>query len=95
MRDVTFQLDPNGGAEILQQMMMPTIRRAGEAIASRAQSMAGSVSTNPPKITVSTAVGRIKRGERAIATIRANGINAHANYIGHMVLSKSKDAGRS
>lgn len=94
-KDVTFQLDPKGGAEVLQQMMMPTIRRAGEQIASRAESMAGSVSTNPPKISVSTAVGRIKRGERAIATIRADGLNAHSNYIGHMVLVKSKDAGRS
>lgn len=94
-KDVTFQLDPHGGAEVLQQMMMPTIKKAGEAIAARAQSMAGGVTSNPPKISVSTKVGIIRRGERAIATIVANGNNAHANYIGHMVLAKSKDAGRA
>lgn len=94
-RDVTFQLDPRGGAEVLQQMMMPTIRKSGAAIAARGQSMASGISSNPPKVTVSTKVGIIKRGQRAIATVRAEGNNAHANYIGHIVLAKAKDAGRS
>lgn len=93
-KDVTFQLDPAGGAEVLQQMMMPTIRQAGEAIAARANSMAQSQSSRPPQISVSTKVGIIKRGQRAIATIQATGDNPHANYIGHSVLAKSKDAGR-
>lgn len=95
VRDITFQLDPAGGAEILQNMMLPTIKQAGDAIAARAQSMAQSQSSNPPSITVSTKVGTIKRGQRAIATIQASGIDAHSNYIGHTVLAKSKDAGRN
>jgi hypothetical protein len=92
--DVSFYLDPSGGADILQNMMMPTIKQAGEAIAARAQAMASSQSSDPPTITVTTAVGTIKRGERAIATIRSVGHDAHSNYIGHMALAKSKDAGR-
>lgn len=56
--------------------------------------MAASQSSNPPDITVTTGVGVIKRGQRAIATIRATGSDAHANYIGHQALAKAKDAGR-
>lgn len=95
VKDVTFQLDPAGGAEILQQMMLPTIKQAGESIAARANSMAQSQSSNPPEITVSTTVGIIKRGQRAIATLRADANNPHSLYIGRMALVKSKDAGRS
>lgn len=93
-KDVTFQLDPIGGAEVLQVMMMPTIRQAGAAIAARATSMAQSQSSNPPSISVSNDVSVIKRGYRAISTIRATGDNAHASYIGYMALVKAKDAGR-
>lgn len=92
--DVTFQLDPKGGEEILQNMAMATITQSAKAIATRAQTMAASVSAEPPEIEVTTHVGTIRRGVRAIATVKAIGKNAHQNYIGHSVLLKSKDAGR-
>ena len=94
-KDITFQLDTDAAAKILTEMAMPTIKQRGEAIAARAQSIAASISTDPPEITVSTAVGTIRRGTRAIATVRANGRDAHQNYIGYTALSKSKDAGRA
>lgn len=93
-RDVTFQLDPAGGAEILQNMVKPTIDKAGQAIAARARAMANSQTSNAPTITVTTKVGVIKRGQRAIATIEADGNNAHSNYIGHQAIAKARDAGR-
>lgn len=95
VKDITFQLDPDGGAEILQNMMMPTIQQAGTAIGARANSMAQSQSSNPPSISVSTKVGIIKRGQRAIATLSVDASDAHSLYIGRMALIKSKDAGRS
>lgn len=93
-KDVSFALDPKGGEEILQGMMMPTVKQKADAIAARAQSMAGSMSNHPPNITVTTKIGTIKRGVRAIATIGAEGRDAHQSYIGHYVLSRAKDAGR-
>ena len=93
-KDVSFQLDPQGGADILQKMAAPVVKRSADAIAARAKSMAGSLSSEPPEISVSTRVGTIKRGVRAIATISAEGKDSHQNYIGHLALSKAKDAGR-
>jgi hypothetical protein len=93
--DVAFSLDPAGGQEILVSLAMATIKERGQAITARAQSMASSISSDPPEISMTTAPGTIKRGVRAIATIRAVGKNAHQNYIGHMVLAKAKDAGRT
>jgi predicted pyridoxine 5'-phosphate oxidase superfamily flavin-nucleotide-binding protein len=93
-RDVSFQLDTAAAEVILTDMVAPLIKQSGEAIAARAQSMAASMSTDPPNITVSTNVGTIKRGRRAIATITATGKDAHQNYIGHMALLKARDAGR-
>lgn len=87
-------MDTKGGEEILQSMMMPTVKAKADAIAARATSMAGSMSKEPPTISVSTKIGTIKRGVRAIATISAEGGNAHQNYIGHYVLARAKDAGR-
>lgn len=87
-------MDTKGGEEILQSMMMPIVKQKAEAIAARAQSMAGSMSKTPPNISVTTKIGTIKRGVRAIATISADGKNAHQNYIGHYVLARAKDAGR-
>lgn len=52
------------------------------------------MSSEPPEITVSTSVGTVKRGKRAIATVRVNGKDAHQNYIGRMALIKARDAGR-
>ena len=91
---VTFQLDIDAAAVIIGAMSMPLIRQSGNAIGARAQSMAGSISTNPPEITVTTAIGTIKRGQRAIATVSAHSEDAHQNYIGNTALRKAKDAGR-
>lgn len=93
-RDVTFQLDTAAAESILTEMVAPLIKQSGEAIAARAQSMAASMSSDPPTITVTTTVGTIKRGRRAIATIRATGKDAHQSYIGHLALIKARDAGR-
>jgi hypothetical protein len=93
-KDVSFSLDPAGGQDILVNLAATTIRERGQAIASRAQSMASSISSDPPEISMTSAPGTIRRGVRAIATIKAVGKNAHQNYIGHMVLAKAKDAGR-
>lgn len=93
-KDVSFQLDVAGGQEVLEKMAAPAVKQAAEAIATRARSMASSMSSDPPEITVSTTVGTIRRGTRAIATVRAVGNNNRQNYVGHMALAKSKDAGR-
>lgn len=93
-KDVSFFLDTLAAQEILTKMAMPVVKQKADAIAARATSMAGSMSKNPPNITVSTRVGTVKRGLRAIATITAEGRDAHQSYIGHYVLSRAKDAGR-
>jgi len=93
-KDVVFILDIEAASVILTDMVAPTIEKSGEAIASRAQSMAGSMSSDPPNISVSTSVGTVKRGKRAIATITSTGNSAHQNYVGYMALQKAKDAGR-
>lgn len=79
---------------ILTDMVAPLIKQSGDAIAARAQSIASSMSSDPPEITVTHTVGTIKKGRRAIATVTARGRDAHQNYIGHMALIKARDAGR-
>jgi hypothetical protein len=93
-KDVSFVLDQTGGQDILQKMSASLVKRSADAIAGRARSMAGSLTSNPPTITVETRIGTIKRGVRAIATVKAEGQDSHANYIGHVALAKAKDAGR-
>ena len=93
-QDVSFFLDTAAAEEILTVMAMPVVKAKAEAIAARANSMAGSMSKTPPNITVTTRVGTVKRGVRAIGEVRAEGRNAHQNYIGHYVLARAKDAGR-
>lgn len=94
-RFITFALDTGGGQDVLTGLAMKTIKQSGEAVKARASAMASSMSSNPPQISISTSVGTIRRGRRAIATIRADGgADAHKNYIGAMALAKSKDAGR-
>lgn len=93
-KDASFQLDPKGGEDILQKMVEPTIRKAANAIADRATSMVQSMSSNPPEISTSNAIGIIRRGMRAISTIKATGNNKHALYIARVALKKAKDAGR-
>lgn len=94
VKRATFQLDPKGGEDILQRMMMPVVDKSAKAIAARARGIASSQTQSPPLITVETKVGIIRHGQRAIATVKAEGIDNHANYIGHQALVKSKDAGR-
>lgn len=93
-KDVTFALDTAAAQEILTDMAMPLVKQAADAIGARAQSIASSISSDPPEITVTTAKGTIRRGVRAIGTVRANGRDAHQNYIGAVALAKSKDAGK-
>lgn len=93
-KNVTFQLDLAGGAEVLQNMAAPLIRQSAQAVGSRAQSMAGSISSNAPTINVSTEVGVIKRGQRAIGTVSANPVNARQRYVAIEALKKSLDAGK-
>lgn len=93
-RDVSFHLDVDAASVILTDMVAPVIKQSGEAIAARARSMASSMSSDPPTITITHSVGTVKKGRRAIATITATGKDAHENYIGHLALAKAKDAGR-
>ena len=93
-KDVSFSLDQVAASVILTDMVAPVLKQSAEAIASRARAMAGSMSSDPPEITVTESVGVVKRGRRAIATVTAKGVDAHANYIGHQALAKAKDAGR-
>ena len=93
-KDVSFSLDTQAAGQILTSMVAPVIKQSGEAIAARARSMAGSMSSDPPEITVTHSVGVVKRGARAIATIRAHSDDAHEAYIGAVALAKAKDAGR-
>ena len=93
-KDVTFQLDPDAAADILQNMAMPLVVQSTNAMAARAQSIAGSTSSDPPDITMSTTVGTIKRGRRAIGTVTIKANDAHQMYIGRMALIKAKDAAK-
>ena len=92
--DVKFSLDAAAASDILTDMALPIVERSAQAIAARAQAMAQSMSSDPPTIDVTTQVGTIRRGVRAISTVRSEGKDAHQNYIGQQALSKSKDAGR-
>lgn len=92
--DVDFYLDTAAASVILTDMVAPVIKQKAEAIANRARSMAGSMSSDPPEITVTNTVTTVKKGARAVAYITAHGNDAHQNYIGAMALAKSKDAGR-
>jgi hypothetical protein len=94
-KDVSFSLDLGGGQQILTNMVAPVIKQSAEAIAARARSMASSISSDPPAISVSTEIRPSKRGgARVVGVVRAQGSDAHENYIGHVALAKAKDAGR-
>lgn len=92
-RNVRFQLNLAGGAEILQNMAASAVNQSANAIAGRARSNAASLSSKPPKIDVYSSVGVIKRGSRAIAVVRADG-NSRDVYIATKAISKAKDAGK-
>ena len=74
-------------------MVRKKIEQSADAIAARARSMAASQTSDPPVFSVTSGVGRIKRGDRAIATISVDG-DARQTYIGRMALVKAKDAGK-
>lgn len=93
-KDISFQLDTDAAADILQSMAMATVQTSTNAMAARAQSIANSTSSDPPDITSSTGVGTIKRGRRAIGTVTIKGNDAHQMYIGRMALIKAKDAAK-
>jgi len=92
----TFQLDTAAaGQVILQNMVASVTARSGNAIASRAASIAGSISTSSEvEFKVNTKVGTIKRGKRAITKVSADFSNKRESYIAHTALAKAKDAGR-
>lgn len=92
----TFQLDISAaGRAILQNMAMPTVQQSAAAIMGRADAMATAQSSEAPGFSLSSRVGVIKRGSRAIATVTANTTSsAHAAYIARQALVKAKDAGR-
>lgn len=94
-KDISFSLDIGGaGEDILQAMAAAPAKQAAEAIAARASGMAAGLDENPPSFNVFSSVGTIKRGQRAIATIRANANNPRQRYVARQALLKSKDAGR-
>ena len=94
-KDVSFSLDTKGGEEILTSMVAPVIQQSANAIAARARSMAGSISSQPPAISVNTARQTSRRGgSRTVAIIRAEGNDDHQNYIGYQALAKARDAGQ-
>lgn len=93
-KDVTFQLDKSGGADILQNMAMPLVRSSAQSISSRANSMAASMTSRPPTFKMESSVGIIKRGQRAIATVSSSAIDSRQSYIAYEALRKSKDGGR-
>lgn len=93
-RKETVWIDPAGGAYVLQLMTKQIVNDAGTKISSRANLIARSMSSNPPTFKVTTKVGVIRRGERAICTIQADGVTDRQMYIARMALTKAKDAGK-
>lgn len=98
---VTFQLDTAAAGEIiLQGLSAPLVKQSAESISARASSMATSLSSKAPDFTVTTQVGIIKVGSRAIATVTANlndsdhSLAEHQQYIAYEALTKARDAGR-
>lgn len=93
-KDTSFVLDIGGGKKILTDMMMPTIKQKAAAITARANSMAATMSDDPPEFTMTTQVGTIKNGVRAFATISSGDGTRRQNYIANYVIARAKDAGR-
>lgn len=98
-RDVRFSMNTGvgGGQDIIQQMAMPLVKKSAEAIAQRAGSISGSITSKPIEFKVNTYVGLPNRsgGKRAVAEVVADGIvTDHQRYSGLTAVQKSKDAGR-
>lgn len=91
----TFQLDISGaGQEILQSLAASTAKQAADAIGGRANAMASAMDSDAPTFEVFSSVGTIKRGQRAIATVKANTNSARQRYVAFTAINKAKDAGR-
>lgn len=93
-KDVSFWLNPAGGAYVLQLDTQKVLVEAANKIANRATYMSKTVSSNPPQFKVTNKVGVIRRGERRIAYVYADATNKHQTYIAKSVLPKSTDAGK-
>lgn len=98
-RDVRFSMNTGagGGQDIIQQMAMPMVEKSAEAIASRASSISGSITSKPIQFKVNTGIGLPNRrgGMRAVAEVVADGIfDDHQKYAGYTAVQKAKDAGR-
>lgn len=98
-RDVRFSMNTGvgGGRDIIQNMAMPLVKKSAEAIAQRAGSISGSITSKPIEFKVNTYVGLPNRsgGKRAVAEVVAGGITTdHQRYSGFAAVQKSKDAGR-
>lgn len=90
----TFQLDISGAESVITDMSRGLVEQATKAIQSRANTIAGSMSSTAPSFTSDVKVGTIRRGRRAIGTVSASFNNPRESYIVHTALAKSKDAGR-
>lgn len=93
-KEITFQLDIKGAEAVLTDMAQPLVQKSAQAISHRADGIAAATSSKAPAFSVTTEVGTIKRGRRAIATVKADFNNPRESYIVHNALVKAKDAGR-
>lgn len=94
MAEFTFVLDTEKANKILTEMSSNLVNQSANAVAQRAQGMISSISSQPLKVNVSTNVGIIRRGTRAIGKVSINTANKHQAYVANTVLRKAKDAGR-
>ena len=99
-RNVSFSMNTgvNGGADIIQHMAAPMIRKAGESIAERANKISPAIRATPQKFEVSeTRIGlKNKRGGmRAYVEVRATKpVGGDAYYNDYQTLHLAVDAGR-
>ena len=83
-KNITFQLNTGGGANVLQEMAMGQVRKSTSAITSRANSLSNI------KWSSSTSVAVNVRGLREIGVVATQTKNPEAMSI----LKKAIDAGR-
>lgn len=98
-RDVRFSMNTGagGGQDIIREMAMPVVKKSAEAIAQRASSISGSITSRPIQFKVNTGLGLANRygGTRAVAEIVADNVyDEHQRCDGYEAVQKSKDAGR-
>lgn len=86
-----------GGQDIIQQMAMPMVQQAAEAIASRASGISSSITSQPVSFKVNTYIGLPNRrgGKRAVAEVVGDeAMTEHQSFMAFTAVQKSKDAGR-